>query len=158
MFFIGIITNQKNEAYIKRELLKIGIEKSVIFINERNIANIKNVKFETLVIDNKVENKLEFRKIIESSKYIVLNSDITMDLELMDNLNLTVITFGFNNKATFTVSSIEENNIIICLQRIIYNKDEEKIEPQEYKLEVPENVEKHTAILIHIIKILYRNI
>ena len=76
----------------------------------------------------------------------------------MDNLNLTVITFGFNNKATFTVSSIEENNIIICLQRIIYNKDEEKIEPQEYKLEVPENVEKHTAILIHIIKILYRNI
>ena len=48
MFFIGIITNQKNEAYIKRELLKIGIEKSVIFINERNIANIKNVKFETL--------------------------------------------------------------------------------------------------------------
>ena len=143
MFFIGIITNQKNEAYIKRELLKIGIEKSVIFINERNIANIKNVKFETLVIDNKVENKLEFRKIIESSKYIVLNSDITMDLELMDNLNLTVITFGFNNKATFTVSSIEENNIIICLQRIIYNKDEEKIEPQEYKLEVPENVEKH---------------
>ncbi len=158
MFFIGIITNQKNEAYIKRELLKIGIEKSVIFINERNIANIKNVKFETLVIDNKVENKLEFRKIIESSKYMVLNSDITMDLELMDNLNLTVITFGFNNKATFTVSSIEENNIIICLQRIIYNKDEEKIEPQEYKLEVPENVEKHTAILIHIIKILYRNI
>ena len=158
MFFIGIITNQKNEAYIKRELLKIGIEKSVIFINERNIANIKNVKFETLVIDNKVENKLEFRKIIESSKYIVLNSDITMDLELMDNLNLTVITFGFNNKATFTVSSIEENNIIICLQRIIYNKDEEKIEPQEYKLEVPENVEKHTAIMIHIIKSLYRNI
>ena len=158
MFFIGIITNQKNEAYIKRELLKIGIEKSVIFINERNIANIKNVKFETLVIDNKVENKLEFRKIIESSKYMVLNSDITMDLELMDNLNLTVITFGFNNKATFTVSSIEENNIIICLQRIIYNKDEENIEPQEYKLEVPENVEKHTAILIHIIKILYRNI
>ena len=158
MFFVGIITNQKNEAYIKKELLKIGIEKNVIFINEKNITNIKNVKFETLIIDDKVENKTQLRKIIEGAKYIILNSDIPIDLELMDNLNLTVITYGFNNKATFTVSSIEENNIIICLQRIIYNKNNEVVEPQEFKLEVPENVEKHMAIFVYIIKILYSKI
>ncbi len=158
MFFVGIITNQKNEAYIKKELLKIGIEKNVIFINEKNITNVKNVKFETLIIDDKVENKTQLRKIIEGAKYIILNSDIPIDLELMDNLNLTVITYGFNNKATFTVSSIEENNIIICLQRIIYNKNNEVVEPQEFKLEVPENVEKHIAIFVYIIKILYSKI
>ena len=158
MFFVGIITNQKNEAYIKKELLKIGIEKNVIFINEKNITNVKNVKFETLIIDDKVENKTQLRKIIEGAKYIILNSDIPIDLELMDNLNLTVITYGFNNKATFTVSSIEENNIIICLQRIIYNKNNEVLEPQEFKLEVPENVEKHMAIFVYIIKILYSKI
>lgn len=158
MFFVGIITNQKNEAYIKKELLKIGIEKNVIFINEKNITNVKNVKFETLIIDDKVENKTQLRKIIEGAKYIILNSDIPIDLELMDNLNLTVITYGFNNKATFTVSSIEENNIIICLQRIIYNKNNEVVEPQEFKLEVPENLEKHIAIFIYIIKILYSKI
>lgn len=158
MFFVGIITNQKNEAYIKKELLKIGIEKNIIFINEKNITNVKNVKFETLIIDDKVENKTQLRKIIEGAKYIILNSDIPIDLELMDNLNLTVITYGFNNKATFTVSSIEENNIIICLQRIIYNKNNEVVEPQEFKLEVPENVEKHIAIFVYIIKILYSKI
>ena len=158
MFFVGIITNQKNEAYIKKELLKIGIEKNVIFINEKNITNVKNVKFETLIIDDKVENKTQLRKIIEGAKYIILNSDIPIDLELMDNLNLTVITYGFNNKATFTVSSIEENNIIICLQRIIYNKNNEVVEPQEFKLEVPENVEKHIAIFVYIINILYSKI
>ncbi len=158
MFFVGIITNQKNEAYIKKELLKIGIEKNVIFINEKNITNVKNVKFETLIIDDKVENKTQLRKIIEGAKYIILNSDIPIDLELMDNLNLTVITYGFNNKATFTESSIEENNIIICLQRIIYNKNNEVVEPQEFKLEVPENVEKHMAIFVYIIKILYSKI
>ena len=158
MFFVGIITNQKNEAYIKKELLKIGIEKNVIFINEKNITNVKNVKFETLIIDDKVENKTQLRKIIEGAKYIILNSDIPIDLELMDNLNLTVITYGFNNKATFTVSSIEENNIIICLQRIIYNKNNEVVEPQEFKLEVPENVEKDMAIFVYIIKILYSKI
>ena len=136
----------------------IGIEKNVIFINEKNITNVKNVKFETLIIDDKVENKTQLRKIIEGAKYIILNSDIPIDLELMDNLNLTVITYGFNNKATFTVSSIEENNIIICLQRIIYNKNNEVVEPQEFKLEVPENVEKHMAIFVYIIKILYSKI
>ena len=158
MFFVGIITNQKNEAYIKKELLKIGIEKNVIFINEKNITNVKNVKFETLIIDDKVENKTQLRKIIEGSKYIILNSDIPIDLKLMDNLSLTVITYGFNNKATFTVSSIEENNLIICLQRIIYNKNNEVVEPQEFKLEVSENVENHIAIFVYIIKILYNKI
>ena len=42
MFFIGIISEEKNEKYIK-EMLKHNINNSnVIFINEKNIDNIKN--------------------------------------------------------------------------------------------------------------------
>lgn len=156
MFFIGIITNQKNETYIKKELS--SIEKNIIFINEKNINNIKNVKFETIIIDELIEKKLELRKIIENTKYLILNSDIEIDIELINDLKLTVITYGFNNKATFTVSSSEENSIIICLQRIIYSKNNDIIEPQEYKIEVPKNVEKHTVIYICILKKLYGKI
>ena len=156
MFFIGIITNQKNETYIKKELS--SIEKNIIFINEKNINNIKNVKFETIIIDELIEKKLELRKIIENTKYLILNSDIEIDIELINDLKLTVITYGFNNKATFTVSSSEENSIIICLQRIIYSKNNDIIEPQEYKIEVPKNIEKHTVIYICILKKLYGKI
>ena len=95
MFFIGIVTNQKNEAYIKRKLEN----KNILFINDKNIANIKNVRFETIVIDSKINKNEEFRKILSNAKYVILNSDIEFDLSLIENLSLTIITYGFNNKS-----------------------------------------------------------
>ena len=155
MFFIGIITNQKNEIYIKNKLSKILPLENIIFITDRNILNIKNIKFETIIIDAKINNKVELRKILSNSKYVILNSDLEMSLDVINNLNLTVITYGFNNKSSFTVSSITENNIIICLQRIIITKNGCEIEPQEYQLKVAENIEKYAVIAIKITEILY---
>ena len=155
MFFIGVVTNQKNEEYIKNKLSNVVPAENIIFITEKNILNIKNIKFESLLIDSKINNTTELRKIISNSKYIILNSDIEMNLDAIKNLDLVVITYGFNNKATFTVSSIEENDIIICLQRIIFNKKGNEIEPQEYELKIDKDIDKYTAIAIEIIKILY---
>ena len=158
MFFIGVITNKKNESYLKKELKSIIPTDNIFIINDGNIENIKNIKFEIVIIDKQINNKLELRNILSKSKYIILNSDIEMNVEAINNLKLIAITYGFNSKCTFTVSSITENNIIICLQRIIYNKNNEVVEPQEFKLEVPENVEKQKAIFVYIIKILYSKI
>ena len=155
MFFIGVVNNQKNEKYIKNKLSNVVPAKNIIFITEKNILNIKNIKFESLLIDSKINNTTELRKIISNSKYIILNSDIEMNLDAIKNLDLVVITYGFNNKSTFTVSSIEENDIIICLQRIIFNKKGNEIEPQEYELKIDKDIDKYTAIAIEIIKILY---
>ena len=88
-------------------------------------------------------------------KYIILNSALELDTNILNDLNLVVITYGFHNKSTFTVSSIEENDIIICLQRIIFNKKGNEIEPQEYELKIDKDIDKYTAIAIEIIKILY---
>ena len=99
MFFIGIITNQKNETYMKNEISKILPVENIIFITEKNVFNVKNIKFEILIIDTKINNKIELRKIISNSKYLILNSDIEMELESIKNLNLIAITYGFNNKS-----------------------------------------------------------
>ena len=80
-------------------------------------------------------------------------NDFNANLEVLNNLNLLIITYGFNSKATFSVSSITENNIIICLQRIINDKNK-KIEPKEYSIEIEKNVEKYAIIATKIIKIL----
>ena len=122
MFFVGIITNQKNETYIKNELVRKMPLENIIFINDKNISNVKNIKFETIIIDAKIKNKFELRKILSNAKYIILNSDIELDINILNDLNLVVITYGFNNKSTFSVSSITENSMIICLQRIIFGK------------------------------------
>ena len=155
MFFVGVITNQKNEEYVKKELSERIPADNIIFINDRNITNIKNIKFEVIIIDNKINNKIELRKIISSAKIILLNTDIQMNFETINNLNLTIITYGFNSKSTFTVSSIEEKDIIICLQRNIYNIKNIEIEPQEFRIKVGENIEKYICIAIFIIKKIY---
>ena len=151
MFFIGIITNQKNELYVKKKLEN----KNILFINDKNITNMKNIKFDTIVIDNKLKNKQDLRKILSSTNHLILNADIEFDLELIENLSLTIITYGFNNKSTFTVSSITENGIIICLQRIIFKPNGEEIEPEEYQLEYVVNIEKYAIIFTEILKKFY---
>ena len=151
MFFIGIITNQKNEIYVKNKLN----EENILFINDKNISNMKNIKFEAIVVDNKINNRSDLRKILSNTKYVILNSDIEFDLEVFKELNVTVITYGFNSKSTFTVSSLTENNIIICLQRIIFKPNGEEIEPEEYQLEYVENIEKYAIIFTEILKKFY---
>lgn len=155
MFFVGIITNQKNETYIKNELVRKMPLENIIFINDKNILNVKNIKFETIIIDAKIKNKFELRKILSNAKYIILNSDIELDINILNDLNLVVITYGFNNKSTFSVSSITENSMIICLQRIIFGKNEKKYEPQEYEVELQENVDKYAIIAMSIFNIIY---
>ncbi len=151
MFFIGIITNQKNELYVRKELK----DQNIIFINDKNITNMRNIKFDAIVIDSKLNNKQDLRKILANTKYLILNADIEFDLKLIENLSLTIITYGFNSKSTFTVSSITENNIIICLQRIIFTANGEKIEPEEYLLKYVENIEKYAIIFTAIIEKIY---
>ena len=155
MFLVGIVTNQKNELYVKKELSDIICKENIIFINDKNISNMKNIKFEFIVIDTQINNIAEFRKIISNSKYVILNSDIENNIEVIKDLNLMIVTYGFNNKSTFTVSSITESNIIICLQRIIFDINKEQIEPNEYKLENDITTDIYSIIFVKIIKIIY---
>lgn len=156
MHFIGIATNLKNQEYIKKMLYKYFSMQSVIFITDKNIKNIKNVRFETIVIDSKIKDIQTLKEIASNSKYIILNSDLRANTQALENLNLLIISYGFNNKATFTVSSACENNIIICLQRIIENIFEVKYEPQEFEIKMVENVEIYVVISIYILLILYQ--
>ena len=60
---------------------KMPVE-NIIFINDKNISNVKNIKFETIIIDAKIKNKFELRKILSNAKYIILNSDIELDINI----------------------------------------------------------------------------
>ena len=160
MLYIGIITNQKNEMYIKKELMSIsGIKTnySIIFINEKNIANLQAIKFEIILLDIEIKSKKrEIREKLLNSNFLVLNNDRVIDKSILENIKIPVITYGFNSKSTFTISSIEENSLIICLQRIIFNKNNNIIEPQEYKVKNSENTEKYAIIGTEILKIIYK--
>ena len=55
MSFIGVISNKKSFDNIKNELIKFDNNISLIHISLKSIANIKNIKFEIIIIDEKIE-------------------------------------------------------------------------------------------------------
>lgn len=140
MTFIGVISS-KNSIFDIKQYIKtnLQIKHEVIHINFENIENIKNVKFETILILDveEVVSKLDYLKLVlKQTKYILINADIKINLEILEDISANVITFGFNNKSTITASSVEGENALICIQRNILDNNNTKIEPQEIKINI----------------------
>lgn len=155
MSFIGIVTNSKNEESMVKKIFKLFPADNIIFITSKNIDNIRNIQFETVVINGNIKDDVKLKNIIAKSKYVILNTDVELEKEFWKDLNLTIISYGFNNKATFTISSVSENNIIICLQRTIKNIFDEKIEPQEFEEENDTNVDINVILYEKIVQLIY---
>ena len=98
-------------------------------------------------------------EIISKTKYLVLNGDIKIEFLKKMNMEkpMKVITFGFNTKATISISSVKEEKIIVCLQRGIEKFNREIIGSQEKEIKlIRENDKKiYTKLVIFIIKELH---
>lgn len=154
MFFIGIVSEEKNEKHIK-DILKQKIEnENVVFINEKNIENIKNIKFKIIVLNKGIDNK-NIKNILLNAEYLILNSDINVKIDLIENLDLKVITYGFNSKSTVTASSVTEEEMLICVQRNIINIKGKKIEPREINIEKDIMLDNYDNMYIMCLAIIY---
>lgn len=135
MSFIGIIAENKQEKYMQKQIKNNLKTSTVIKINENTIENMKNVTFDIILMignNKKISSKTEsFKQMISKAKYLIINSDIETNLEMIDNLNVKVITFGFNSKSSITVSSVKEDSLLLCVQRTLITSQGKEIEPQE---------------------------
>ena len=131
MSFIGFLVKKKDEKIFEK-LLKDTILECPISINERSIFNIKNVHFETIVLDRNIKEGYEsdLNEIIKSARYLIINID-SVDIAKIKNVDLTIITYGFSSKSTITASSVEDDGLLICLQRSIEGIYGQIVEPQE---------------------------
>ncbi len=139
MSFVGIICESKNENCINQILNKNLKDKTIIFLREESIDNLKNIKFETIIImsnNEKIFSKKEVVKnMISKVKYLIINADEEINFSMIENVSVNVITYGFNSKSTVTTSSVKEDRILLCVQRSIKNIFGEEIEPQEIIIE-----------------------
>ena len=146
MNFVGIITDKKNELLFYNYLNK-KIDSNIIIINNKNIDNMKNIKFDTLLINKKPSGRYDvLKKILLNSKKIVINSDININLSAFTNTSANIITYGFNPKSTVTASSLENDDALICVQRNFKSLNNKTIEPQEIK--VQKNVKSNNPYII----------
>ena len=163
MIFIAIIDKNKKFEIIKKEILKnINDRKmNIINVNNQNIDNIKNIKFETVVIGNNAEKIITHKdlieKICENAKYLIIDSDNEIELNFLENKEINIITYGLNHKATLTLSSRNENSLLVALQRNIRNVENQVIEAKEMNIILEEsnklNIEE--VLVITIITLLY---
>ena len=156
MLLIGIITDQKSENDIKKLLDNNNflVENNVIFIKEKNIDNIKNVHFDTVVINKEIEKMDELNKLLVNAKNIIINIDTNIDNKDLNIVNSNLITYGFNSKSSITISSVTDDDVLIYLQRNIYNNYGE-IEVQEIKIENNPNYSIYDLIIVLTMFVMY---
>ena len=161
MPLIGIVAKKKDTYAIRKELYKNSIE--IIQITKDSIDNIKNIQFEEIIFLEDINlNDKEYKymsEIISKTKYLILNGDIQINLlkEMKIEKPIKVITFGFNSKATITISSVKEDKIIVCLQRDIerYDKKIIEIQEKEIKMDNESNKKIYNKLVVFIIKELH---
>ena len=145
MPFIGVLSKESDSNFIKKEVIKNSKNNKfeIININRKCIENIKNIRFETVIINDDLADFLKTSKYLEdilrNAKYLVINSDVVKDLEVLVNSNINVITYGLNQKATITMSSIMTEKILICVQNKFRNIFGEFVEEQEVNVEISKN-------------------
>jgi len=155
MSLIGILTQNQNKAYLKEELKKRKLE-DVFFLTESTAQNMRNVKFDTFLLGKKITEKQEMiREIAKGTDYFILNSDVKENLQLLENLDLKIITYGYNQKASITTSSVEDEKVIVCLQRGIKNIYQEEIEPQEIEMKMDESANNSAVLELASLLFLY---
>ncbi len=164
MSIIGLVT--ENKKFIENILLNNFIQNHVILtINKENIDSIRNVKFETILIntDNKkVFNNVDsLKKILSNTKYLIINSDLKLDLDFIKDSKIIILTYGLNHKATVTLSSMENDQIFLCLQRSVKDILNNKIESQEFNisnLAKEKNLDIYDILGISTILLLYNKL
>lgn len=163
MYFIGIILeNQKFDIlknFYKENMNKNSI--SLININKSNIKNLRNIKFDAIVIceplykfNNEVE---ELKKICKQCNNLIINSDITIGTEALQEYKFNIITFGLNHKSSVTLSSITDENVLISVQRNFCNIEKELIDVGEYNIKIDKKDRSNIQeiLIIFIINFLY---
>ena len=159
MLFIGLIAKKKDVQSIRKDIKEKEIE--IIEIKENNIENLKNIKFEEIIFLDDInlkENEYIFLKeLIQNSKHLIINTDISISILRKIGIEkpIKIITFGFNSKATITISSIKDNKVMIFIQRDIMIAEQKRIETQEKEIKLENNEKIYNKIVTFIIKELH---
>ena len=159
MYFIGIVTDKNSENNIRNIMKNKLAVNQIIFLNKDNINNFKNVRFDSLVINNKIEDRYALNRIAENSRYVLYNSDITKDaiesnmLKSKENKCFKFISYGYNSRANVTVSSVGDDEYLLFIQGNIPGYDMQEVIFNK----ADKNVNAYDGMITTIINLIYND-
>lgn len=154
MHLVGIFANHSEFQIIKQNIMKMIKRKDLELINitSKNIQNMKNIVFETIILYSKQHindiQKSILNKLCSHSRYIIMNADIFNKTQIISNRKINCITYGLNQKSTITISSIQEDKAIISIQRNMMNIKEKEVEMGEISIDLKENKQNNIEDLL----------
>lgn len=156
MHFIGIFSNHSEYEMIKQNIIKIVNRKDLelIHISSKNIENMKNIVFETIVLCHQEnindKQKCILNKLCSNCIFVIINADAFCNTKVISNNKTNCISYGLNQKSTITISSIQEDKAILSIQRNISNLEQKTIEMGEIGIDLnkdkPNPIENILAI------------
>ena len=156
MHFIGIFSNRSEYEMIKQNIVKIVNRKDLelIHINSKNIENMKNIVFETIVLCHQEnindEQKSILNKFCSNCMFVIINADVFCNTRVISDKRTNCVSYGLNQKSTITISSIQEDKAILSIQRNINNLEQKTIEMGEMGIDLkkynPNQIENILAI------------
>lgn len=158
MSFIGIISDTKIFENIKIKLTENMKHKNwnIILINEKSIENVKNIKFEIIIIDGNIkklkEKEMILQQLCQKASYVLINTDINKGFAE----GKKIITYGLNQNAAVTISSITDTDILIFIQKRLETKQGEQLELEEKRLKINEKckLKINEILILYIISLL----
>lgn len=147
MLSIGLISKNKNIEFIK-ELNKLD---NVQAINIRQKDDLKDEKVDILILEDFIVSKELVEEILKDVSYLLIQDNIH-DIQFELEKEMNIITFGFNHKSTVTVSSVTEENMVICIQRTMKTINNQEIQPKEIIIENREQYNINKCIVKKIIQ------
>lgn len=139
MSIIGVITDLDKKYELKKGIKKYikKDENLIVYIRQENIRNVRNIKFNTILITVEYLDKKKFeiyKKIIKATKYIIINSKVLKDKEIYEYLKknkIKFITYGNEENCDVSISSVSKDSVIINIsnniEKIISNCEENEI-------------------------------
>lgn len=163
MIFIGVISEHQKFEILRKSIKKDENKNEItlININKKSIENLKNVKFDAIVLIDpleKLENNINnLQKMCANLKYLIINSDVEIKTNIFSCIKANVITYGLNHISTVTFSSITDEMILISVQRNFENSSGKLIEVGEYnfKMQKKERINLHEILVNFIVEKLY---
>ena len=161
MIFIGIISDTNEYENVKKHILEENSNIHIQFfhITNKNIENFQNIKFDAIVIMKELRtfiDKIEILvKMIKQVRYLICDSDISIDLSFDKSMYVTVITYGFNPKATVVVTSVTEEKLLIDIQREIVLNNQRILESGENVVNYEMPLKTNENLVIFIISLIF---
>lgn len=154
MHLIGIFSNHSEYEMIKQNVKDIIDRKDLEFIHitSRNIENMKNIVFETIVLchQEKINDiqKVILNKLCNNCIFIIINTDRFCNTKIISDKKTNCISYGLNQKSTITISSLQEDKAVLSIQRNILNIEKKTIEMGEMLLELKNNEQKYVETML----------